>query len=257
MNRQKFTASLKKRFSLRMHMTMILLATTMAGVLASKVMLVIGLHSVALRYPVTVVCAYLVFFVAVKVWLRLVTDPPVSSTRESGYNLLDSIDIPLPSGSSGQPVFTGGGGAFTGGGASADFADSLGDMASSAGDALGGVGEVVGDAVGGVADDEGGLVLVIVLGLLALLLFSVLGAGMFLVWQAPTILAEAAFDAVLAASLVRTSRKMNQPDWMGSIFNATWKPFVIVLVLAIVAGWVMHHYFPRAERMGDLLAMVF
>ena len=52
MNRQKFINSLKKRFSLRLHMTLILLATTMAGVLASKGMFSIGLHNVAVRYPV-------------------------------------------------------------------------------------------------------------------------------------------------------------------------------------------------------------
>jgi hypothetical protein len=256
MNRQKFISSLKKRSSLRLHMTVILLATSMAGVLASKGMFVIGLHNVAIRYPVTVLCAYLVFFAAIKVWLWLMTDLPVSSSNDTGGRVLDSINLPLPSGGSDQSVFSGGGGLSDGGGASGDFGDTLGDMASGAGDALGGVGDVVGDVVGGSADDEGGIVLVIVLGLLAVLLFSVLGAGVFLIYQAPAILAEAAFDAVLAASLVRSSRKMNQPDWMGSIFKATWKPFAVVMLLAIVAGWAMHHYLPTASRVIDVIHSV-
>lgn len=61
MNRKKFISTLKNRFSLRLHMTLILLATSMAGVLASKGLFVVGLHNVALRYPVAVLCAYLAF----------------------------------------------------------------------------------------------------------------------------------------------------------------------------------------------------
>ena len=255
MNRVRFITNLKKRFSLRLHMTLILLATSMAGVLASKGMLAIGLYNVAIRYPITVLFAYLVFFTAIKVWLWLMSGAPVSSSQDTGSNLLNNIDIPLPSGGGAQPAFAGGGGSFDGGGASADFGDTQGNMASGTGNALGGVGDAVGDVVGGAVDDEGGLVLVIVLGLLALLLFSVLSAGVFLIWEAPAILAEAAFNAVLAASLVRSTRRMNEPDWVGSVFRATWKPFAVVLLLAVVAGGAMHHYLPEAKRIADVIGM--
>lgn len=80
---------------------------------------------------------------------------------------------------------------------------------------------------------------------------------MFPVWEAPAILAEAAFEFVLAASLVRSSRAMNEPDWMGSVFRATWKPFAVVLLLAILAGWAMHHYLPEASRMMDVIHLAF
>jgi len=259
MNRQKFIASFTKRSSLRIHMSLILIATTMAGVLASKGLLAIGLHNVALRYPVTVLFAYLVFFSAIKIWLWLMTDAPVSSSSDTGSNLVDGFNIPLPSGGSGELPFSGGGGAFDGGGASAGFGNTLGEMASGVGNSGGSVGDVVsgaGDVVGGAMEDEGGLLLVIVLGLLAVLLFSVVGAGVFLIWQAPAILAEAAFDAVLATTLVRSTRRMKEPDWMGSIFKATWKPFAVVLALTIVAGWAMHHYIPEAARMMDVVRLV-
>jgi hypothetical protein len=202
MNRTRFVNMLKKRFSLRLHMTLILLATSMAGVLASKAMLLVGLRNVAVRYPMTVLLAYLVFFAAIKIWLWLMTDAPVTSSCDAGDGIMSNIDIPVPSTGGAGPSFFGGGGSFDGGGAGADFGGTLSNMTSDAGDSLSGVG----DAVGAVADDEGGLVLVIVLGLLAFLLFSVLGAGVFLIWEAPAILAEAAFNAVLAASLVRTTR---------------------------------------------------
>ena len=255
MNRKRFISSLRKRFSLRLHMTLILLATSMAGVLASKLLLLLGLHNVALRYPITVLCAYLVFFVAIKIWLWLMTDAPVSTGNFAANNLLGNLDFPLPGGGTG-PSFAGGGGGFGGGGASGDFAGNLGEVGSGTGNALGGVGDVLGDAVGGAVDDEGGLALVIVLALLAVLLLSVLGVGIFLVWQGPAILTEAAFDSVLAASLVRSTKRMKEPDWLGSVFKATWKPFAIVFALALVSGSAIHHYLPQATRVLDVIHMV-
>jgi hypothetical protein len=236
-------------------MTLILLATFMAGVLASKWMLALGLHNVALRYPITVLLAYMVFFVAIKVWLWIMTDAPVSSSNNTGHNLLGINDFSLPLGEETKPAFAGGGGSFDGGGASGDFGDNLGIVDSGVGSSLGGVGDVVGDAFGGAVNDKDGLVLVIVLGALAVLLFSVLGAGIFLVWEAPAVLAEAAFNAVLAASLVRSTKRMNEPDWVGSVFKATWMPFAIVFSMTLVAGSAMHHYLPKATRILDVIHM--
>lgn len=232
-------------------MTLILLATSMAGVLASKGMLTIGLHNVALRYPVTILFAYAFFFAAIKIWLWLMTDSPVSSSTDTSNSILKNLDIPLPSGSSANPDFAGGGGNFDGGGASDSFGNTAGNIASGVGDTLGGVGDAVGDVVGGV-DDEGGFVLAIVVGFLTVVLFSVLGVGIFIIWEAPAILAEAAFNAVLAASLVRSTKRMNKQDWVGSVFKATWKPFAVLLALAMVAGWAMHHYTPKAQRITDI-----
>lgn len=257
MNRKRFIAALSKRSSLRLHMTLILLATSMAGVVASKLLLAIGLHNVALRYPVTVIFAYLVFFFAIKIWLWLMTDAQVSSSNFTASNLLGNLDLPLPGVGDTGPSFSGGsGGAFSGGGASGDFGGNLGDLGSGGGNALGGVGDAVGDVVSGALDDEGGLALLVVLALLAVLLFSVLGVGLFLVWHAPAILAEAAFNSVLAASLIRSTKRMKEPDWVGSVFKATWKPFALILALALVAGLAMHHYLPEATKILDVVHMV-
>ena len=256
MNHKRFIILLSKRLSLRLHMTLILLATSMAGVLASKGMLSIGLHNVTIRYPVTVLFAYLVFFVAIKIWLWIMTGAPVSASNFAASNLLNNLDIPLPSGGGAETSFVGGGGSFGGGGASGDFGVNLGEAGSDAGNALGGVGDAVGDVVGGAVDDEGGLALVVVLAVLALLLLSVLGVGIFLVWQGPAILAEAAFNSVLAATLVRSTKRMKEPDWVGSVFKATWKPFTLIVSMALVAGSVMHHYLPNATCMMDVIHLV-
>jgi hypothetical protein len=230
-------------------MTLILMVTTLAGVGASKLMLVGGVHNVALRYPLTVILAYLVFLGLVKLWLFLISEAPAHRLVENVGDALTS-NIPLPNlPGTGSPSFAGGGGTFGGGGASESFADAVPEGIK---DAAGSVG----DAVGGALDDEGGVALVVVLGILALMLFSVLGGAAYLIWQAPAILSEAAFDALLAASLVRSSRRMNEPDWLGSIFTATWKPFALILAFSLLAGWAMHHFLPAAERVADVIGIL-
>jgi hypothetical protein len=87
---------------------------------------------------------------------------------------------------------------------------------------------------------------------LGLLLTVVFGAGLYLIYSAPAILSEAAFECVLAGSLVKRSRQMNDPDWMGSVLRATWVPFAVVLVIAVAAGWVLHAYYPEVTRIADL-----
>ena len=89
--------------------------------------------------------------------------------------------------------------------------------------------DVVGVAVGGLLDGDGGLIAMVVL----IIIISVdLGVGIYMIYEAPFILSEAAFEVVLAASLVRSSRSMNDPDWIGSVFRTTWIPFGISLFLA-------------------------
>jgi hypothetical protein len=95
--------------------------------------------------------------------------------------------------------------------------------------------------------DEG-----IVLIALALLLLAIFGAGAYLVYAAPEILSEAAFQALLAAGLIKASKKMDRPGWMGSVLKATWVPFVIVLVMTGILGWVAQTHYPHATRLADI-----
>ncbi len=62
--------------------------------------------------------------------------------------------------------------------------------------------------------------------------------------EAPIILSEAAFEGLLAASLVKSTRLIGTSGWMGSIFKATWKPFAITLAVVIVGGVMLHACFP-------------
>ena len=96
---------------------------------------------------------------------------------------------------------------------------------------------------------------VVLLALLAALLFGIFGAGVYLIYQSPGILAEAALQAALAAGLVKAARDIERGAWAGSVFKATWLPFVTVLLLAIAFGWAAHHYCPAATKAAEILKL--
>ena len=236
----------------------ILLTTALSGVLASKVFLVFNVDNFVVRYPLAVLFAYLVFFLCIKLWLAY-----VSPQKESKSNLSDWLDIPTPSssGSGGGsiPSFRGGGGEFSGGGASASFdvdaavaTEQISAISEGTSGIVDGVGDVVGEAAGALGE-EGGIIGVVILAVLAAVVATILGGAIYVVSEAPIILSEAAFDGLLAASLVKKARIIDDEDWIGSIFKTTWKPFATTLAVAFIAAFILHAYFPEATKLSDIL----
>lgn len=247
------------------------MATVCAGFLATRVLLAFHVENVMLRYPFAVIFAYLIFFISVKLWLKYVA--PIPATRKAHDNspdlgdVLPDLPISGPSGGSFNVggVFHGGGGEFSGAGASgsfgdvqAAFTDSGASVLSNGADTGGGIGDAVGDvageAVSSALGEEGGAVAVVVFAVLAAIMAVVVGAGVYLVYEAPFILSEAAFEFMLAASLVRGTRRIDSDDWMGSVFKTTSIPFIITLALATLAGYLMHHYYPDVTRISELFS---
>ena len=70
------------------------------------------------------------------------------------------------------------------------------------------------------AMDEGILVVALVL-----LVSVVGGAAVWMVWQAPVILPEAAFEALLAAGLVKAARRSEARGWTRGVLKSTVIPF--------------------------------
>lgn len=262
-----FTERFKKRHSLRLHMSLILAATVCSGFLATRTMLALRMENVLLRYPLAVICAYLVFFICVKLWLNYIAPAaPAGKARDHSPDPGDLLpDMPVSGGSDGignvGELFSGGGGGFDGGGASESFGDAVTgsgpDAVSSGIDTGGGIGDAVGDLAGDAASalgDEGGVAAMVIFAVLAAMMAVVVGAGVYLVYEAPFILSEAAFDFILAAGLIRGARRMNSADWMGSVFRTTCVPFFVTLLLATLAGFLMRHYFPHATRIAELFS---
>lgn len=262
--RERLKRFLEKRFSLRFHMFMILTGTFFAGLLASKLLLIMHVYNMLIRYPAAVVCSYLAFFGFVKLWLVYLSSTAgnrslvsnISGSRDSnssGPGIAD-LSIDLPSSGSG-PSFSAGGGSFSGGGASASF-DGVAEAPSQAfvpvpSDSGGSVGDVaggLGDTVSGIFDDDS-----VVLIVLAVLLALACGAGIYLIVQAPVILSEAAFQALLSTSLLRSMKKMSHPDWMGGVLRTTIMPFIGVMVISFAAAWVIHSAYPGVTKMTEVI----
>ncbi|MGE0102091.1 MAG: hypothetical protein AB7H86_06950 [Blastocatellales bacterium] len=261
----KFRQRLLARYFVRLHMTLILGAVVLSGVITSKLLLLAGLRSMAIRYPIAVLLAYLVFFVLIRLWLWYVGISPQAreSTADSGGFIPDiSPGIDIGSRGTGWGGF--GGGTSGGGGASDSWGESASEWLSSTEPppsaspgsfSLGGSGSSSGKGSGGSLFDldlgDDGCLPIIVMILLAALILLIFGSAAWLIYQAPAIFAEAAFEAALASGLIRASKGIDSPDWKGSILKATWLPFVLVLVMSIALGWTVNEFCPDAATIRE------
>jgi hypothetical protein len=226
-------------------MTLILAGVVAAGVGASKALLVLGLGSLAVRWALAVAISYLVFFALVRCWIAFVV-PAAKARRGDGDpgDWSGWLDVtPGDFRGTGPPPLHAGGGRFGGGGASMSLhADAT---PRTSGGAPGGGGSWL----DGLDLDDGFWILAV----LALLLLLLFGIGGYVVYQAPTILADAAFEVLLASGLLRASRRLAGAGWAGSLLRATAMPFGAVLVGAGLAGWALTRLCPAASRLAEVV----
>ena len=97
------------------------------------------------------------------------------------------------------------------------------------------------------SDDLGIVILV------ALLVLAIGAAAVYVIWAAPAILSEAAFQGVLAAALTRRAKKISHGTWEGSVFRATVIPFAIVLLFAVALGIYAQKRCPSAMRLREAI----
>ena len=100
-------------------------------------------------------------------------------------------------------------------------------------------------------------ILWLVLVAFALLLLAVTGSGAYLIYQAPHILGEAAFQVALATSLRGAARRVVGFGWTGSLLRSTWISFSIVLAMAGIFGGVAQHYCAKASKITEVLFACF
>jgi len=260
--RARFAGRFKRLYSLRFHMAMILAVTAGAGLLATWGFHKLHMENVAVRYPLAVILSYAVFFAAVKVWLKCVSCAPAPS---KGGDALYDPSVFMPGVPDAGPDIPAGGGPgacsapdaplYQGGGSGGGGADRVFDGPTVPGggdaDAGGAVGHVLSGAAD-VADGEGGLAVIVCVGALAIAAAAVFGVGIYLVYAAPTILSEAAFNVILAGSLIRSTKRIGCADWFGSVFAATWLPFAITFALALLAGCLIHYLLPGVTTISEL-----
>ena len=265
--RERFRAALERRYSPRLHMSLILSASGFAAMIASWSLLHLGVGSMLIRYPVAISLAYATFLVGVWTWLRAMgfIDGEGRSRRDGSS--LDGGDIPISSGggggggSSGGGI-RGGGGSFDGGGASTSWAGQTTTMAAvgaSGGESNGGSGSGSGSGSGGKGsrfsldgvDGDGFVLLMLALALVA----GIFATSGYLIYCAPDVLTEAAFGAALTGTLGRATRRQSPNGWIAGVVRKTWAPYAVVLVAAIVfAGYAATH-FPQATTFRQAIAL--
>ncbi|MBI4987556.1 MAG: hypothetical protein HZC23_01950 [Rhodocyclales bacterium] len=260
LTREGIRNDLLRRFVVRFHMSLIVAGSLGTAIIANKLLLVAGLETMWLRYLWAMVASYLAFLAGIKCWLlyagydwprksNLDVDLPDFSGGGSGGGAGPSGSCELP------PM--GGGGEFSGAGASGDFgeagnalADTAGNVASGLGDAVSKAGGAVGDLGGG---DEGGCALVLALILIAVVLAAIFGSAAYIVFNAPSILAEAVFEVLLAGGLVRASRRAEDASWVEGVFRATWAPFALILFVVMGFAVWAHAAYPQAHTVSQLM----
>jgi len=161
--------------------------------------------------------------------------------QPAGLPNLDLDGLPLPRGSGGgsAPVRFGGGDSG-GAGASGSWGDGV-------------AGPKISNGGGGfnfdfdLGDDWAMIVLLIAL------VLAIVCSGGYLIYVAPTILPEAAWQVTLAAGLARVAKPSERHGWMGCVLKASALPFAAVLVMVVALAWVARSHCPHAVKLAEAL----
>lgn len=227
----------------------------------SHLQMVLGSHSLALRYLVTLGAGYLFYLLLLRFWAA-------SLLRRDAASLDALNDLPLPDIGSGQGfsgggsgIQSGGGGQFGGGGASLDY--SVADVSPVADvPAVADAGDALGDVAGGVievvaASDDGAVVVVPVVAIFLIGCAVVLGAGSLMLlyfgWDALlTVAVELAFSYVSARTAVRVARE----GWVSAAVRLTWKPLLGALFCAVLLGATLDYFIPAAHSLPHAIKLI-
>lgn len=200
----------------RLQMFLIVSITGGAGFLAAYWLLYFGATSMALRYPVALVIAYLMFLFLLWLWIRTTADDYVDGPDFSG--IFPSRDRSSSANCS-------------------DNADGSADDGA------------VSEAFGSVSQaDEFAIPLLVLIVLGALFLSS-----LWVVYSAPILFAELLIDGALSASLYRRLRGLDTQHWLETAVRRTIWPFLITALVLGVAGKGMQLYAPGAKSVGDVI----
>jgi len=227
-------------------MFFIVTTTFLAGLAATRLLMNVGLDLLWLRYAIAVCAAYAVFLLMIRAWIWYVcSDNGGVDAIDAGFDFFgraaDRVEwVEL------------GGGEFGGGGASGSWEG--GDVVANPIQSMP-VTSSSGSSAGkswfsfDVDGDEGCVVVILVIALVAVLFFI----GGYLIYTAPAILGEAAFEALLAAALARRTKRIQSAGWVGSVLGSTLWIFLGVLALTIVLGWYAQKSCPEARRIRDAI----
>ena len=229
-------------------MTLGVLLAGASGLLTSFVTLQAGVTRMAVRYPLSVAVAYLVFLGYLWIWLRthgLRIRSEARRTRDLSPLDLDVVSFPFRPDSGAAFEGFGGGGGFSGGGGGSEWADAVPAEAPARAVAVADVGKKAGVS-GGIDLDDAAWVF-LVAGVAAAIL---LGAAIYAVYIAPVLFAEILLDAGLAAGLYHRLRGVDMRSWWHTAIRRTILPAAASAMIVAIAGAVMQAVYPEASSIG-------
>lgn len=214
----------------RLQMSLILLLTGFAGFLFSVFLLDAGLWRMWLRYPAMVLFAYGVFLLLLRAWIFVQQRGGFGFDEMAFEDLGEGhyYELSLPKGGSG-----GGGWGFSssrGGGGGGSWLGNFGFDLN--------------------FDDDGCAVLLALIALVAAIT-GALVLSVYIIFAAPTLLAEILVDALLLAGLYKRVKSIERKHWARSALRKTWLPLLSVLVLFTLAGYAMQRAVPEARTIGE------
>lgn len=236
--RSKLVALLQARLQAqswpRVQMSLIVSFTGLAGLLASAVLLKLGMHSMAVRYPLATLVAYGAFLGLLWLWMHTRADDwgDAAQLADGGDGLDGAYGV--DAGADTMDMATG---ALRGGRASASSRSAKGLDLGDIGDA--------GSA------DELAVVLLVLVAVASLAL-----AGVYVVTQAPTLLAEVALDGAVVGSLYHRLHQAERQHWALSAWGYTRGPLLFLLIVMALVGWGLQHAAPGAATLGQALSML-
>lgn len=250
--RERKIESLKRRLMRkshpRLHASIILSLTGLAGFLASFLLLRLGVSAMWLRYPVAILVAYCVFLLLLRLWLSLSRprdwdlEVDIVETLDvvDSTEIIDSTDV--------RGAGFGGGGDFAGAGAGGSWGQSVTTVTSTKSVSTFTSAKSSGST--GFSFDfdlDDGWVLVVVI--IALLVAA--SAALYIVYIAPVLLAEIMFDGVLMAALYKRVKTIEHRHWLRAALRRTWWLAILVAVIFAIAGFAMQKAAPEARSIGE------
>ena len=243
---ERIRQRLSKKSTPRLVMTVILFATALSGLLTSFILLGSGVSQMWVRYPISILIAYLVFLGQLAIWLWL---HGRSLNVDSDVIDLVADIIPTDIHSREKPVSGFGGDAdFGGGGSGGNHWTSNVSPAPSPPS-----GNSTSSLIGFDLDlgDEGCLIVIAIILAIAAVIAGLV-ASFYIIYIAPALLAEILVDGVLVVSLYRRVKRIEQRHWLRAAIRRTILPAAIVLIFFGVAGYLLQRAVPTAQTIGDV-----
>ena len=230
----------------RVHCMLIVTLATAAACLASFVLLLFHVHWMAVRYGAAAVAGYATFLFLLHAWVRWRWSRV--QLNADGSDVIDvvsnvPIDVSLPS----LPERVAGGGGRSGGASASGAWDSAAKSASTSVKSGGG-----GKGGGTGLDFDGDDLIWVIVAVVAA--FAGIIAIGYVIWIAPTLLAEAIVNGAVAGKVYHGLRKQEDDFWTSQIFRRTIVSGVVVIICAVVAGYAFNRIAPEAHSIGGVWA---